>query len=177
MNWILSGCAALLMVGCSPALNWRTVALPEAGLTVTLPCKPDQTHRTVELAGDPVEMSMAGCDADGATFAVSHVALPDPAKTGVAMAHWRKAVLAHLGPDAAVSAVNVPYAPPGTLPLAQSVRTVATGQRADGTPVTLQAVWFARASGSELKLYHAVFYSAKPRPEVADSFFSGLSLQ
>ena len=75
MKWTLTGAAALLIAGCSPALNWRTVPLPEADLTITLPCKPDQATRTVELAGAPVELSMVGCDADGATFAVSHACL------------------------------------------------------------------------------------------------------
>src|SRR3989338_9422391 len=89
MNWTPTRAAALppllwLLVGCSPALNWRSVPLPEAGITITLPCKPDQATRTVELAGGPVELSMAGCDVDGATFAVSHAALADPAQAGAA---------------------------------------------------------------------------------------------
>lgn len=182
MNWTLTGRAAALLlgavlVGCSPALNWRTVPLPEAALTVTLPCKPDQANRQVELAGTPVDLSMTGCDADGATFAVSHVVLPDPAQAGPALTHWHKAVLANLGPDAAGSASDAPYAPVGVLPLPQSVRTVAQGRRPDGSAVSAQAVWFARAVGPQVRLYHAVVYSAKPRPEVADQFFAGMVLQ
>ena len=100
MKWTLTGAAALLIAGCSPALNWRTVPLPEADLTITLPCKPDQATRTVELAGAPVELSMVGCDADGATFAVSHAALADPAQVGAALTHWRAAMLARLGAGA-----------------------------------------------------------------------------
>ncbi|WP_298209088.1 hypothetical protein [Acidovorax sp.] len=177
MKWTLTGAAALLLLaGCSPALNWRTVPLPEADLTITLPCKPDQATRTVELAGVPVELSMAGCDADGATFAVSHAVLADPAQVGTALTHWRAAALARLGAGAAASAKDIPYAPRGTLALPQSVRTVAQGQRADGSAVTAQAVWFARAAGTQVRLYHAVVYSPKPRPEVADQFFAGLVL-
>ena len=97
MHRTLTGALALLLAGCSPALNWRTVPLPEAGLTITLPCKPDQATRTVELAGAPVALAMVGCDADGATFAVSHAALADPAQVGTALTHWRAAVLARLG--------------------------------------------------------------------------------
>ena len=29
MKWTLIGAAALLIAGCSPALNWRTVPLPD----------------------------------------------------------------------------------------------------------------------------------------------------
>lgn len=177
MHRTLTGALALLLLaGCSPALNWRTVPLPEAGLTITLPCKPDQATRTVELAGAPVALAMVGCDADGATFAVSHAALADPAQVGAALTHWRAAVLARLGPQAAASAADTPYTPRGALPLPQSLRTVAQGQRADGSAVTAQAVWFARAAGPEVRLFHAVVYSQKPRPEVADQFFAGLAL-
>ena len=69
MNWTLTGAASALLglAACSPALNWRTVALPEAALTITLPCKPDHATRKVELAGTPVDLSMVGCEADGAS--------------------------------------------------------------------------------------------------------------
>lgn len=171
------GGAAVLLAGCSPALNWRSVPLPDAAITVTLPCKPDQAARSVELAGAPVELAMVGCDADGATVAVSHAALANPAQAGAALTHWRAAVLANLGPGAAATAVDTPYAPPGVLPLPQSVRTAVQGQRADGSAVTAQAVWFARAVGPQVRLYHAVVYTVKPRPEVADPFFAGISFQ
>ena len=95
-----------LLAGCSPALNWRSVPLPEAALTFTLPCKPDRATRTVELAGVPVQLSMVGCEADGAMLALSHVVLADPSKAGTALTHWRAAVLAQLGPGAAAAAVD-----------------------------------------------------------------------
>ncbi|MFN7857761.1 MAG: hypothetical protein ACK5OA_14510 [Acidovorax sp.] len=174
---LIAATAALLVTGCSPALNWRTVPLPEAAITITLPCKPDQATRRVELAGSPTDLAMVGCDADGATFAVSHAALNDPALVGAALTHWRSAVLANLGPGAAAAAVNAPYTPQGVLPLPQSLRTTVQGQRADGSAVTAQGVWFARALGPQVRLYHAVVYTAKPRPEVAEQFFSGLALQ
>lgn len=182
MNWTPTRAAALppllwLLVGCSPALNWRSVPLPDAGITITLPCKPDQATRTVELAGVPVELSMAGCDADGATFAVSHAALADPAQASAALRHWRAAVVANLGAGAAATAADTPYTPKGALPLPQSVRTVVQGQRADGSPVFAQGVWFARAAGPQMRLYHAVVYTGKPRPELADQFFAGMVLQ
>lgn len=177
MNWMLTGAAALLMVGCSPALNWRTVPLPEAAITATLPCKADHATRSVELAGTPVELSMVGCDADGSTFAVSHAPLADPAQLAASLRHWRAAMLARLGPQAAATAVDAPHHPKGTMPVPEAVHTVATGVRPDGTPVHAEAVWFARATGDQIWLVHAVVYSDRPRPEVAGTFFSGLVLQ
>ena len=56
MNRTLLRAAALpvalcVLQGCSPALNWRSVPLPDAGITITLPCKPDHATRTVVPEG------------------------------------------------------------------------------------------------------------------------------
>ena len=176
MKWTFPwAAAALLLVACSPALNWRSVPLDGAALTATLPCKPDHATRTVEMAGAPVELVMAGCEADNATFAISHTALPEPARAETALLHWRAAVLARMTDASVIS--EQPFALSGTLPLPSSVRLVAQGRRADGTAVTVQGVWFARAVGPQVRLYHAVVYTSKPRPDVADAFFAGLTLQ
>lgn len=163
------------LAGCGPALNWRSVAIPGADLNATLPCKPDEARRTVELAGAPTELTMIGCEADGAMFAVSHTALLEPSLVGAALTHWRTAVIANLGAQAAANAADTPFAPRGALVLPQSVRTVVHGQRPDGSAVAAQAVWFARVSGAEVRLYHAVVYTSKPRPDLADQFFAGLA--
>ena len=175
MKFTLPLVASLLLAACSPALNWRSVPLDGAALTATLPCKPEHAARTVEMAGMPVELAMAGCDADGATFAISHTAVPDPARADAALAHWRAAVLARLG--TAQVASEVPFAPRGALALPSAVRVVAQGRRPDGAAVTAQAVWFARTAGAQVRLYHAVVYTSKPRPDVADALFAGLELQ
>src|SRR5574343_606733 len=82
----LLGAAAFwaALAGCSPALNWRTVAVPEAGLQIALPCKPETATRTVELAGAPQGLSMLGCEADGATLARLGAV---PASPGVSLAN------------------------------------------------------------------------------------------
>ena len=174
MKRTLPWVAALMLAACSPALNWRSVPLDGAALTATLPCKPDHAVRTVEMAGLPVELAMAGCEADNATFAISHAALPDPARADTALAHWRAAALARVG--AALVLPEQGFAPPGPLPRPRAGGRVAQGQRADGPAVTVQGVWFARAMGPQVRLYHAVVYTAKPRPDVADAFFAGLTL-
>lgn len=203
----LLGAAAfwVALAGCSPALNWRTVAVPEAGLQITLPCKPETATRTVELAGAPQALSMLGCEADGATFAVSHVRLAEPSTAGLALAHWRAATLARLGagsvsPGASLAkgstsdagaasapvagvgagagnASSQPFVPPGALALPQAVRTTVQGRTPDGVVVTAHAVWFARASGAEVRVFHALILSSTPRPAAAETFFAGLELK
>lgn len=186
---MIAASAALVLglAACSPALNWRSVAVTEAALQVTLPCKPELAVRTVELAGAPLALSLLSCDADGATFAVSYATLTDPSRTGAALEHWRAATLARLGvavspvsgPAAGASAPTEmqPFVPAGALALPQAVRTTVQGKRPDGSAVTAHAVWFARAMGSEVRAYHAVVFADKARPAVADTFFGGLELR
>ena len=72
-----------LLVGCTPAFNWREVGFDQAGVTALLPCKPDRGMRAVQLAGQSVQMSMAGCESGGAMFAVSLVEAPAAAAPSV----------------------------------------------------------------------------------------------
>lgn len=172
---------AACLAGCSPSLNWRSVALEPLGITASLPCKPDRIERSIELAGAPVQMHMAGCAADGATVAVACTVLSPPTLAGAALSHWRAAVLAALrAPPAgqAGAAQDQPFAPAGALALPQSVRTRAQGEQPDGSGAAfMDAVWFARLQGGQLQACHAVVYSAQPRPEVADALLAGLVLQ
>lgn len=167
---------ALVLLACSPALNWRGVALPEAGLSLSLPCKPDRATRPVDPGTGMVELSMVGCEADGATFALSHMPLAHPAQAGAALARWRDAMRARMqaasGPQA-----DTPFVLPHALALPQSVRMAARGVAPDGSAVFAEAVWFARLEGGQARLFHAVVYARQPRPAVADTFFAGLVLQ
>ena len=67
---------AVVLTACTPAFNWRDVSFDQAGVTALLPCKPDRGTRAVQLGGQAVQMSMAGCEAGGAMFTVSLVQAP-----------------------------------------------------------------------------------------------------
>lgn len=180
MYRILCSLSLLGLLACSPALNWRHVSLPEVGLDASLPCKPEHLERQIELAGHPAQVRMAGCSADGVTFAVSCAALQEPAQAGMALTHWRAAVLAALQAPAAQqpgAPQDQPFVPAGALAIPQSVRTAAQGQQPGGGSVALQAVWFARVQGPNVHACHAVVYGAQLSPQVADTFFAGLVLQ
>lgn len=167
--------SALALLACSPALNWRSVPVLEAGLTLSLPCKPERAARPVDLGAGTVELSMVGCQADGATFALSHMPLADPSQAGAALARWRAAVLARM--QAGPQAPGAAFAPRLALALPQSLRMEVRGRGTDGAEVVAEAVWFARLEGSQARLYHAVVYAPRPRAAAADTFFTGLALQ
>lgn len=169
--WV--GVFVVAMLGCSPALNWRTVRMDGAPLQMLLPCKPDQAQREVGMAGQTLKLSMQGCNAGGATFAVSHVLVADTAQAATVLAFWKTAVLAHVH---AADVQEAPFAVPGGWQAPQSVRAQASGRGADGASLALQGAWFARVDAAGVHLFHAVMLAPRPMPEAAETFFSSLAV-
>ena len=163
-------CLAAL-AACSPSLNWRSVRSEAHALQMLLPCKPDKASREVRMAGTDLQLDMQGCDAAGATFAVSHVRLADARQAGATLAGWQAATLAHLH---AADPQTQAFALPGSW---SGVRWALAGQRADGSPVNAQAVWFAHADPAGIDLFHAVVYADKLDPAAAETFFTGLKFE
>lgn len=159
------------LVGCSPALNWRTVRSDAHALQMLLPCKPDRASRDVPMVGTTVALDMQGCDAAGATFVVSHVHLADARQTSAALAGWQAATGANLH----AARPSGPQLQPFELPGGQfGVRWAVVGQRADGRPVSAQAVWFARFQANGVDLFHAMLLTDKNDTALGDTFFAGL---
>lgn len=160
-------CAFGLFAGCGPTFNWRETAIGDTALVSLFPCKPDSAARRVALAGREVELTMRSCDAGGATFALGHARLADPALGAAALAQWRDATLAGIRPGPA----GVSFAPPQRLAaLPQLVAAHVTGNTPDGRTMTLQGVWFAR----DAEVFAALLYAETPNPQVAETFFSEL---
>ena len=172
MRLLLSLAALLLASACSPALNWREIRLDPLPVRAQMPCKPDRGTRTVELAGASLELQMAGCEADGATFALMAARLPDPARAGAVLLAWKQGTLQNMK---ASDPRETPFAPAGALVIPQSVRVQAQGRGPQGA-VASDAVWTARVGEQGLTLVHAVVYRPTARTDIADTFFAGLQL-
>jgi len=159
----------LALPGCSPVFNWREVRPEGTRLTVLLPCKPDRAQKVVPLGGQATTLSMLGCDAGGATFAVAVADVGDAARAAPVLAQWQEAAWMNMK---AVPASRQPLplriagAPAGL----NATRVQAQGQRADGTPVSGQAAYFAQGS----QLFQAVLYAPQIDPDAAETFFSSL---
>lgn len=165
-----------LLLACSPALNWREVALERSSAHALLPCKPERATRSVPLGGVATDLAVVGCEAAGATFAVMTATVPAGQAPDAVLAGWQQATLANM--QAAAASARTPFRPPGGLPLAHAERLVAQGQGTDGKAVAAEAVWTAHAvEGGGTELLHAVMYAPRPQPEVADAFFAGLKLR
>jgi len=162
--WALTVAVALCSAGCSPALNWRTVPLGDA--TVTLPCQPDRAQRTVQFGGQALAMEMVGCEADGAMFAVSRVRLPPELNADQVRLLWQAASLQQMKgqANAAIPAASVSAQVLG-------LNTIdAAGQGGNGRPLKARLAWAARGSD----LLHLAVYAPRITPEMAEPFFFGI---
>jgi hypothetical protein len=160
-----------IMAGCSPTLDWRAVRMEAAPLHMLLPCKPDKAQRDVTMGSQTLSLAMQGCDAGGASFAVSHVQVRDTASAPSLLDGWKAAVLAHVH---ATQVREQAFVPPGGWAVPQSLRLQANGRRGDGSAVVLHAAWFARVDASGVHLFHAAVFAPQAMPEAAETFFSSL---
>ncbi len=164
--------ALLALAACSPTFNWREVRPDNTRLNLLLPCKPDKAQKVVPLGGQPTTLSMLGCDAGGATFAVAVADVGDAAKAPPVLALWQSLTLANMKAAPAggqVLALSVP----GASAQVPGVRVAAQGQRADGTAVSGQAAYFAQGA----QVFQVVVYAPQIPPEVAETFFSSLKFE
>lgn len=136
----LGYCAlAVALCACSPALNWRHVIL--GSLRFTLPCKPDQAERDVVLGGVRRTLSMRGCEADGALFAVSRIEVASASDAAVLVQSWRAAALAALQATPATIEHLTPPSYRG-VPDAHALAWLrATGRQPQGDDVQAQLGW------------------------------------
>ena len=166
---------ALTLSACSPAQNWRDVAFEGSALKAQLPCKPDRTTRSVPLGGVPVELQVVGCESGAAMVAVMTAALPAGADASAVMAAWQKATLDNARVTQPLAAgQQQAWQRPGQLPLATALRVQAPGQRANGEPVNMDAVWGALPEGERVRLVHAVVYDRKIAADLANTLFDGI---
>jgi hypothetical protein len=89
INLVVNALIVTSFAACTPAFNWRDVSFDQAGAAALLPCKPDRGTRPVQLAGQEVQMSMAGCEAGGAMFTVALVQVPQAAQAALVAAEWK----------------------------------------------------------------------------------------
>ena len=169
-RWVLGLVASLCLAACSPSLNWRTV--PVEQLVTLLPCKPDHAERQVELGGVQRTLSMWGCEADGALFAVSHLRTQATALPGQVIALWQLAALRNMQ---AATWQALPFKAPMLAGQTAVPGTMlrATGKRADGQAVQAQLAWFSRGAD----VYHLAVYAPELAPALTEPLFTELHWQ
>ena len=164
--------ALLVLAACSPAFNWREVRPENTRLSLLLPCKPDKAQKVVPLGGRPTTLSMLGCDAGGATFAVAVADMGDVSKAASVLALWQNLTLANMKAVPG-TAQSMPLNIPGASPEPAAARVLAQGQRIDGAAVSGQAAYFSKG----IQVFQVVMYAPKIESEVAETFFSSLKFE
>lgn len=166
----IAAAVLLFAAACTPTFNWREVPVESTGLRATLPCKPDAVERRIEFTpGREIVVHAFGCETGGATFAVLYADV-GAGELAAALAQWKRASLA-----ASKSRVEreQPYQPQGALGLAESAMVRAAGRRGDGADVQSQAAYFARGT----RVFQAVAYAPRLKPEMTEPFFAGLRFE
>jgi hypothetical protein len=165
----MSAVAALVMVACTPSLDWREVRPDGSGLVGLMPCRPSVYQRSVRLAGPAVPLSLSACSADGLTFALAFADLGDPARVSAALAELQASALANVGagqPEPMLLKVE------GATPNPASARLRLVGRLPDGRPVEEQVAVFSQGT----RVFQATLIGTALPAEVADTFFGGLRL-
>ena len=165
-------CAAVLGIGtgCSPAFNWREVRPGDTALSVLLPCKPDKAQQTVPMGGQPTALTLHGCDAGGAAFAVAVADVGQAGAVPTVLAQWQAVTLAGVkASNPTVTAMPVP----GALAAPAPVLVRALGQRPDGSAVHSHALYFAHGT----QVFQVVMLASTVTPEAAETFFSSARLK
>lgn len=158
---------ALLLAGCTPALDWRETRLAGSGLTGMFPCQPKPFTREVRLAGQAVALTLAACRADGRTWALAWADLGDPGRVAAALDELRASAAANIG--AAGGPVRaLPLAVPGATPNPASRREELRGRLPDGEPVIEQVAVFTRGT----RVFQLTALGPSLPPEAADTFFA-----
>ena len=159
-NYFLKNAAAVFfaiagLTACQPSLNWRVVQLEGTNLKFELPCKPDKTTQSVKMAGLDIDLSMVGCEANDAVWAVMTAQVPATADRVEILKGWRTATLQNMRANKIEDAT---WTPSRMTALPGALRLKAKGTTAKGEPVLAQAVWLAHLEGNSVRVVHAVVY-------------------
>jgi hypothetical protein len=165
----LSGLTGVLMLACSPALDWRELRPAGSGMSLLFPCKPDAHARQVRLGPDSVRLELHACKAAGATWALAFADVGDPARVGPALVELRTAAAENLSAsEPQILTLEVE----GATPNPSSQRVQFQGRMPDGRAVTEQVAVFAKGT----RVFQATALGKPLDAEAMDSFFGSLRL-
>lgn len=136
-------CATAGLGGCSDAPDWRQMQPAGWSLQIAMPCKPASHARNLPLAGQPVELTLMACSADGHTFAVASADVGLPAQVGPSLQALANAARANVqGSTTSEQAAAVP----GMTPAAHARHWRLQGRLPDGQAVAEQVLVFAHGT-------------------------------
>lgn len=166
-GWTVAFWVALVLAACAPALDWREVRAQGTAATVLMPCRPQSSMRSVQLAGQAVRMSLLACKAAELTWALGFADVGEPAQLGVALQALRESTLSNL---LAQVERSKPAAVRGATPHEASVELHWRGRKPDGAPVQGRLVVFAHGT----QVLQALVLGDQVPDEAAEMFLLSL---
>jgi hypothetical protein len=164
-------CGALL--ACTPAYDWRTIMNNDDGYEVTLPAKPHEAERKIEIAGQPMTMRMQSAEANDAVFAVGTVVLPsaDPALQRATLDYLQQGLARNVNAQADARATQIDLAAGGKVLGSEIVVEGKSGEKREAR--TIHARFVAKGT----HVYQLAIVSDKAPPaDQADQFFTSFKL-
>jgi len=145
-------------------------------LRFELPCKPDRTVRAVNMAGQSLDLAVAGCEADGAVWALMSASVNSSVNREELFKGWRQATLQNMH---AQVVSEVPFVPKAPAALPGAVRLKAQGLDPQGQGITAHVIWFAYPDSDQIRLVHAVVYQNSNKrtqsQQSADQFLESIT--
>jgi Mn2+/Fe2+ NRAMP family transporter len=169
---VLGPGALLLVAACSPALNWRDVQPDDTALSLLLPCKPDVAQQTVPMGGVPTLLTVRGCDAGGATFAVAVADVGNASALVGALEQWQSVTLISIKAGA-TNVERLAARVPGAAAVPAPVLVKALGQRPDGSAIHSHALYFAQGT----QVFQVLMLASAVPPDAPEMFFSSVKLR
>lgn len=167
------------LLGCSPVFNWRNITVTD-DLRALLPCKPERATRNLDIPGiEPMSVSMTGCPAGDATFAVAQAEAESAAQAATLLASWKASTRAQW-PDAHVTEATATIAgadpaSPSRLSVEREADAVAT--QVAGQPLRAEMLWFTRTiDATHVTVYQAMVLGKPSAADAVATFFEGLLL-
>ena len=161
--------AALLLLGCTPTLDWREVRPPGSGMVALFPCRPGGLERRLALAGQTERLTLYTCSAGDLTWGLAVVDVGDAARRAVVMDALHAAAAANIG-TAEIAAG--PLTVPGAWPHRSSGLTRLTGRRPDGQVVHMHMAVFTRGT----RVFQATVLGADLPDDAVQTFFASLRM-
>ncbi len=163
--------AAMSILACAPALDWRETRPEGSGVAMMFPCRPELQERPVRVGAETLKLRLHSCTAAGAAFALATADVDDPARVTALLEALRGQAIANVSGAATAEATPTIS---GSTPNAQSARLRIVGKRPDGRRVVEHAAFFVKG----LTLFQATVIGADDpvEPEAIDTFFGSIRL-
>jgi hypothetical protein len=157
----------MVAVACSPTLDWREVRPESAELSLMFPCRPESHERRVVLGARPVGMVVLACRAGGATYALSHADVLDPAQVNPVLSELEAIGVANVaGASRRLGEVRVP----GMTPNANAAHLLIEGTAPSGGALRVESAFFAHGT----RVFQASIVGDSLDAAAVDTFLSSL---